>query len=405
MKNNDIFVDNDARLRHCSLFTVRCSLPRGMTLIELLVGVSIMVMLVAISVPMFKPMLESQKAAGGARTVALALQRARIKAMESGIPHGIEFQRFSSGGTASTTTPALQMYLVSGGKPATGIIGSVGTNGGLTGGDVDTWTTTGSAGVNVQPNDKIQLNYQGKYYVIGAVGVDGSGNGTGQLQMNGTAFPAALANVPYKLVRQARSETKKLSLIPPMTMPRGTIVDLRYSGFDYPNSSGDYFDSINPKVNGYTGVPPAPQGHSVVVMFAPNGTVDGVSYVRYEYNDTTLTWAYNVYTDRTDTMKGAAKLIYFCVGEWDRQVDISDYTLAEDGRGNLPTASNFWVTINPRNGEVRTVEMTYCETEYANWRNSKANGDPPDVIEQNFRIMIAEARKYARERFVNIGEQ
>ncbi|MDR3198095.1 MAG: prepilin-type N-terminal cleavage/methylation domain-containing protein, partial [Planctomycetaceae bacterium] len=64
---------------------------RGFTLIELLVVISIMVLLVAASVPLLKPVFKSQKTKNAAQTVAAALQRTRFRAMEEQASCGIQF--------------------------------------------------------------------------------------------------------------------------------------------------------------------------------------------------------------------------------------------------------------------------------------------------------------------------
>ena len=362
--------------RQFSILNSQFSIPRsGMTLVELLVAVSIMVMLVAISVPMFKPMLESRKTAEGARTVALALQRARVKAMETGIPHGIEFQRYTNSGTASTAAPALQMYLVSVGKPYTGNPGDTVSVISHSTPGVNCLDISGASqwGTTVESGDKIQFDYKGKYYELFDDGTDWfprlpiDRSGVPPLY----EYPQEMSDVPvpFRIIRQPRVATRRLSLIPPATMPRGTVVDLRFSGFDYTNGVTNFYGDIFDTGSG--------PGGSVVVMFAPNGTVDRVYYRE----------SGTLRNDIDDPTRGAAKLIYFCVGEWDRQtIDANCETLAEDGRNNLQVASNFWVTINPRTGEVRTAEM-----------NPVTFTGAPTVS------MVSESRRFAGEHFVNIG--
>jgi len=293
----------------------------GMTLVELLVAVSIMVLLVAVSVPMFKPMLESQKSAGGARTVALALQRARVKAMETQSPHGIMFQRFTEGGENNVS---IRLFLVKPPKPYTGDAGdntvTINASGGITSVPT-TWTA------NVQNDDYIQFNYQGKYYKLNGLNLPVADDGTTPPDMTGATF---------RVLRNPQSGGVRMALTPSVLMPRGTIVDLQWSGL----ANGQDFNNNFP----------------VIVMFSPDGTVDRV----YRNGGSAL----------------SNDLIHFCVGEWERGISVGH----EDTRNNINVASNFWVTINPRTGEVRTAEMN------------------PDAGSN-----ITNARKFAREHFVNIG--
>ena len=317
---------------HCPLSTIRS----GMTLVELLVAVSIMVLLVAVSVPMFKPMLDSQKSAGGARTVALALQRARVMAMETGQPCGIMFERFIEG---NENNVSVRLFLVKPPKPYTGDVGEVIS--------VDPFGTLTSypsswASANIQNDDYIQFNYQGKYYKV---------NGGSPQAADGTK-PPEMNNVPFRVLRSPQTGAAtnlRMALAPSIIMPRGTVVDLQYSGIDHGTVINDRFPS---------------DILSIIVMFAPTGSVD-----RVYYGGT---------NDIDDVFKGPIRLIHFCVGEWERGISVGH----EDGRNNIQTASNFWVTVNPRTGEVRTTEM---------------NPVPPGSND------VTTARKFARERFVNIG--
>jgi hypothetical protein len=70
-------------------------------------------------------------------------------------------------------------------------------------------------------------------------------------------------------------------------------------------------------------------------------------------------------------------MLYFCVGEWDRQF-VNGKSLAEDGKSNINVPATYWVTIHPKTGEVRIAE-------------NNANND------------MEQARKFAREHFLNVG--
>ena len=93
-------------------------------------------------------------------------------------------------------------------------------------------------------------------------------------------------------------------------------------------------------------------------MFSPAGRVD-VLYINGE-------------------ARKVNEMLYFCVGEWDRQMK-NDKTLADDGKSNLDTLATYWVTIHPKTGEVRIAE------------NAPGSND------------VEKARKFAREHFFNVG--
>ncbi len=67
----------------------------GMTLVELMIVTSIILMLVVISVPVVKPMLESRKQADAAQTLSIYLNSARIRASETGRECGVLFERYT----------------------------------------------------------------------------------------------------------------------------------------------------------------------------------------------------------------------------------------------------------------------------------------------------------------------
>ncbi|MCL2347211.1 MAG: prepilin-type N-terminal cleavage/methylation domain-containing protein [Planctomycetaceae bacterium] len=68
----------------------------GLTLVELLVVISIIGIVLAASVPMIKPMLESNKVRDGADAVATYLNQARARAIEEGRCVGVRFERYTT---------------------------------------------------------------------------------------------------------------------------------------------------------------------------------------------------------------------------------------------------------------------------------------------------------------------
>jgi hypothetical protein len=103
-------------------------------------------------------------------------------------------------------------------------------------------------------------------------------------------------------------------------LPRGTVIDLTFSaGCIGPEVSGNYNSNKLSFINGQ------------YILFTPNGYID---YFQTKY----------------EPFYGG--LIYFCIGEWERGLN-----LAEDGKNNIETMTNFWVTLNPKTGQVRITEM------------------------------------------------
>jgi prepilin-type N-terminal cleavage/methylation domain-containing protein len=71
---------------------------RGLTLLELLVVVFILSILLAVSIPIFRVPAEEKAIREAARSVSAALGMARTRALETGRPYGVRFERL--GGTS-----------------------------------------------------------------------------------------------------------------------------------------------------------------------------------------------------------------------------------------------------------------------------------------------------------------
>jgi type II secretory pathway pseudopilin PulG len=318
-------------------------------LVELLVVMSIMVLLVAVSVPMLKPMFKSQKTKNAAETVAAALQRVRFKAMEEQETYGISFEPFDP---VNYQNVVVQMRLVKMGTPvlnsqdiriiiASGVInfcvydqdhGQVTRKNDDGDPDPDTnyyWTTNPntSAKKTARANAKdewdakvrggyeIQLARQGKVYKL-----DSPSNLA--FPYHSLTLPADVPVPPptyfnnaleYNIVQQPRS-----TLSPPVVLPKGTVVDLNSGYSSVPFGYGPSYEIPINSANKY-------------LLFTPNGNID---YFQGYYKPC------------------YGGLIYLCIGEWERGIGA-----AEDNKDNIQTLTNFWVTLNPKTGQVRITEM------------------------------------------------
>ena len=67
----------------------------GVTLVELLVVVTILMMLAAFAIPAVRPMTEGRRIREAARAIDVFLTRAKIRAVEIQRPVGVEFQRMT----------------------------------------------------------------------------------------------------------------------------------------------------------------------------------------------------------------------------------------------------------------------------------------------------------------------
>lgn len=310
---------------------------RGVTLMELLVVATIILIVTAVSIPTIKPMVESQLTKQAASTVSTYLNRARARAMATGRPCGVTFEYFD--GTYDPTT---------GFGSASLVLRQVETppyySGLDQGASVDVYAEDDiydgdrrlrrvrvnndsywGAMVGSERGAKIQFNGVGPYYPLTEVG------GAFFIEkLPGVDLPV-LRGATFKVVRDPRP-----TMTAPIGLPQGAVVDLEWSGTE--------------GKNGLFAL-----GWNVTVMFSPDGSVDHVeNNGRY-----------------TPTVP-----IYFLVGRWERisalgiePLDPSDphydpacpdpqwRPLVEDGLWNYQDATNAWVSINPTSGLVTTAEV------------------------------------------------
>jgi prepilin-type N-terminal cleavage/methylation domain-containing protein len=296
----------------------------GFTLIELLVVMSIMVLLVAASVPLLKPMFESQKTKNAAQTVAAAIQRVRFKAMEEQAACGILFERFAE----EAPNVSLRMRLLKSGNAYINppdvrakVIDSTITffERDDTSGKWSTLMPSFPGENTIKEASSIQFGRQGRFYPK----EEGSLKLT---NLNGFNLPENGGDdaMEFKVLQPPR-----VSLTPPVVLPRGTVVDLTFSaGCTGAEKTGDYNE--NKKSFEYKNTTIK---NGIKIYFTPAGYVD------------------EFYIDDVPH-KPYGGLIYLCIGEWERGLN-----LAEDGKNNIETMTNFWVTLNPQTGQVRITEM------------------------------------------------
>jgi len=355
-----------------------------MTLVELLVVVAIIVLLLAISVPLLKPMLESRRTANAAQVLAGAFQQARMKSIQEGQSYGIKLVPFRTVPTASVqlrlqkSTPiwvnSLNIRVV---VRAGTIVPCCFWQDPSTG--ETEWRDTGSTPAEnaeldavkqlLIPGYAIQFNRIGRWFTIGV-------NDKLASPYNNLDLPEDLTG--KDALEYCISAMPTLAWIPQTVMPRGTIVDLAFSGGETVDFAGG--------VKMPDDIPVAfslslsnEELAAVTVMFSPAGHVDAL---RIDYID------YSVDPKGEEKVKAfrVNEMLYFCVGEWDRQVDANGNSLAEDKKSNFEVPATYWVTIHPKTGEVRIAENAPI-------------GSESNAITQK----LDDARKFAKKHFFNVG--
>jgi prepilin-type N-terminal cleavage/methylation domain-containing protein len=144
---------------------------RGVTLVEMLVVVTILLMMFAVAAPMIQPAMESTRIREGARLANAAFARARTRAIETGNPVGLVIEPSAANAGASFRLGFAQVPTLFAGQIAASTITVVDN------GD-DTSTVTFSNPANpgdadeIDEGDLIKFNYQGKKYRVKSKGAN-----------------------------------------------------------------------------------------------------------------------------------------------------------------------------------------------------------------------------------------
>jgi prepilin-type N-terminal cleavage/methylation domain-containing protein len=336
----------------------------GMTLIELLATMAIMVLLIAAALPSIRPAVENRRIREAARALDIFINAARNRAMEIGRPAGIMIEpliiRDDYGKPVSSVSFAMTVDQVEVPPPYCG--DSIGAY-------AKVWLERPD--LNAPPilkatlnycrniisiGDQVQFNNQGPLYSIIAPDIIGA-DPTVTLALNtpvlNAPWGAIASNAPYKIYRQPVK-----SHATPLMLPTGVVIDLESSGTDtgatarlWPYGEFSLIGGSMPSIN---------------ITFTPKGAVDRVFINHKPYP--------------------VSQPIYLMVGKRERVPS----QVVQDNAGkysdlvNYQDQNNLWVTLNPQNGTV-TVNYIYVLA-------------PPQFMNTT----IIQSREYARNSF-NLG--
>lgn len=309
---------------------------RGMTLVELLVTVSILMLLVVVALPAMTPSGESRRVREAVRQLNVFFSAARAQAMLTGRPAGVQIDRLPGLGQASTVAYQVEVppaysgdtlnstvRLTLAGSNATAVTFNVS-------GTIDT--------TKMLPGDQMQFNNQGPLYTVISVTplrvqMDVRDRRTWPWPSSGNS-PA----VPFKVYRQPIQ-----SPVAPLELPATVAIDLQSSGTD---TYWNLFTPINADVSVTSPTP-------VTFMFSPSGSLDRV-YFRSNYTG-------------GDTYRSIREPVYLLVGRRDRVQATQSVTTAtpENQYPNWFDPGSVWLTISPLTGIVAAKE---------NFRVPLANG-------------------------------
>lgn len=313
---------------HVSIIRKESAAPRGVTLIEMLVVISILVLLAAVTIPNIRPALENRRVRETASMAEQYINAARVRAMEQQHYVGVRFARASAQPEACVQLQQVQLPPIYTGETDSAMVRL----------QVDpsdssvlmesTAAAVSDGGIGI--GDLIQLGKRGwngaspTYRVTRAPTLDSFGRMRirAVLVNSGTSLPWPLSTdaVPWSNYQQfavRRVPSPSGLSAPPLPLPEQTCIDLYDSGTDSATFAGT---------------------DNVVLLFGPTGAVASV------YGG--------------DLAIPPIDRLYFLIGKRDRLPSSASSPRLpsehEDGLYNWEDPNNLWLTISSRNGTTAT---------------------------------------------------
>jgi prepilin-type N-terminal cleavage/methylation domain-containing protein len=320
---------------------------RGVTLLELLIVMTIMLMVTAAAIPVVMPALQNRRMREASRLASSFISGARARAIETGRPAGVMIERFNG------LPFSMNLSYVEVPPPYAGdtrISRAVLTVAGVFPTQNARITNFPAVDVlwknSVRFGDVVRFNYKGPTYVLasqatlpdpnaGKVIIDPP-NVTpwhliGAMPLSFPPNYGGPTGVPYEIFRQpVRSSAT------PLQLPEGTVIDLMNSGV-----AGNVFPPV--------AVPPAmwpttpPVTFNPVIVFSPNGSVASVAQ------------------GPTGALARPQGPIFLLLGRRELMADVSRSGTAENmfdsaAKPENLYLSNFWVTVGYQTGQVTVAE-------------------------------------------------
>lgn len=313
--------------------------PSGMTLIELLIAVTIVTLLMAVSIPLIRYSLDSDKVREGSRQLNMILASARTRAIEYGRPCGIWLQR-------SETNPNAVFEIYHCESPPSYIGDAMDAR--VTIYDLD--PTSGTDGVvdtaapdlsaptwpmHCRAGDLIRFGRKGQYLQVTAVDPTpfppNFPNGWIKFQriFPETTLPLAGAVTTFEVLGQPRRTNTT-----PLQLADGVVVDLRHSGV---GAQGSQF-AFN-------------TGDAEHVVLAFDGT-GSLSFVFHGTTPSTVDGPVHLLVGKLDQLEDAEST---ATNPNPLSLNASNNTLVTYDQ-NLADPASLWVTVGSRNGTITTSE-------------------------------------------------
>ena len=307
---------------HPSSFILHPSARRGVTLIELLLVVAIILIMMGLAARQMQVAKDARRNRETARAISVYLGSARSTALANRRPCGVVL-------TLTSGIPQCVMALQQAEVPppyagdTTNATATVQGSGGTYNA-----TLTGASSLSklVHQGDVIQFNYEGPWYTINGVSpmtlsLDQS---QGQIVPWGSTPSAPM---PFRIYRQPynNSGAHTKSVASPLQLPAGAVIDVGSSGTDAANFSTADSSGNSP----------------IYIMFSPAGGIQ------------------SVYQNGTNFSGPVSTPIFLLVGKVAKARGIDS-----NNQKNCQDMESLWVVISPQNGLVTVAPVAAGNTTF-----------------------------------------
>lgn len=297
--------------------------PRGFTLVELLITVTILATLAVLIIPNVRLLNRDRKIRDTARVVATVFASARQQAAVDGVA-GVEIVHNSNESLANMGSTLYQLRAI---PMYTGDAFDSKAN--ITG-TKSTFSLTELDEAGVENDDLIEFNYSGVWYLLHDVSATAA-----KIRIQaGDPTPPNGVDMPFRIRRQPiRIQSSAVQI------PNGMFLNLAFSGQGIDDSS---FGLPNP----YPVVPPPPPpvpdpSYSTKVIFNRDGSISRLT----ERDDT---------TGQPTLVASDGNTVYLLMANSDSdQIDMSNM----NGTQFLYDPDNLWILIDGRSGGVSVEKL------------------------------------------------
>lgn len=352
----------------------------GLTLTELLVVVSIMVVVAGALVPLVQPIMKGRNTREAVRQLNVMISGAQARAVAKGRPVGIWLERAAHEANEPPDRwyAVYKVYYAEEPTPYTGDFYDSRVMINKDAQDPTVWHavftpgTAPSAIKLVRPGDSIRLNQRGPRYPVISLDplkISFRVSPTTPMPFSPQRYINQPMGTRYEVFRQP-----KKSLVAPIEMPNNTAIDLSVSGYStLGNPTPTSFRLADPE-------------YDIAMMFSPDGGIDTIYYISHEPNLLTF----------SDRPAGNVSLL---VGRSDKigqdlnkvinvTNDYQQNSQGPMGLASLEEKTNIWMTIASHSG--RTQSGPNAGLSLATLANLSGN---PNAIDA--RTLIGECRQFA----------